>query len=110
MMKILKLKNILVLLIFVCNYLLLAQTDTIKVAENEYCIPALKGIPVGKGASFEYQIIPNIEIETIDKTGNFGDSKGTIKNNSHIEAKLKIPIVNKPYLSILGGLKYTFEE
>jgi hypothetical protein len=109
-MKNFKLTSVFTLLIFVYGYQLKAQIDTSKVAEGEYCIPALKGIPVGKGASFVYQIMPTITIETIDKTGNFGNSKNIIKTNSHIEAKLKIPIVKKPYLSILGGLKYTFEE
>ncbi|PKP13379.1 MAG: hypothetical protein CVU08_05745 [Bacteroidetes bacterium HGW-Bacteroidetes-3] len=109
-MKNFKLISVLTVLLFVFGYQLQAQIDTVKVAESEYCIPALKGIPVGKGASFEYQTMPNISIETHDKTGNYGDSKNTIKNNSHIEAKLKIPIVDKPYLNILGGIKYTFEE
>jgi len=103
-------KGLILLLVLVSNQSLQAQIDSIKVAQKKYCIPALKGVPVGKGASLEYQTMPNIEIETIDKTGNFGNSENTIKNNSSIEAKLKIPIVNKPYLSIIGGLKYTFEE
>lgn len=81
-----------------------------QIDKNTYCVPALKGIPMGKGASFEYQRIPTIAIETIDKTGNFVDSKNTIKNNNSIDVKLKIPIIDKPYLTILGGFKYTFEE
>ncbi|MFK5959713.1 MAG: DUF6268 family outer membrane beta-barrel protein [Lutibacter sp.] len=109
-MKKINLKIIVVGFLFLINYELQAQTDNTTDASNEYCIPALKGIPIGKGVSFEYQTMPNISIETHDKTGLFGDSKNTIKNNSHIEAKLKIPIINKPYLNILGGLKYTFEE
>ena len=88
----------------------LAQSDTLQGDKNAYCVPALKGIPVGKGASFEYQRLPTIAIETIDKTGNFGDSKNTIKSNNSIEVKLKIPIVDKPNLNILGGFEYTFEE
>lgn len=103
-------KSIVVIFIFLVNFGMQAQIKNIDTTSNSYCIPALKGIPVGKGASFEYQTMPNISIETHDKTGLFGDSKNTIKNNSQIEAKLKIPIVNKPYLNILGGLKYTFEE
>ncbi|HEY9168721.1 MAG TPA: hypothetical protein VIN72_04480 [Lutibacter sp.] len=109
-MKNFKLTSILMGLFFVYGYQLQAQIDTTKVAEIEYCIPGLKGIPVGKGASFVYQTMPNISIKTQDKTGNYGDSKNTIRTNSSLEAKLKIPIVDKPYLSILGGLKYTFEE
>ncbi len=87
-----------------------AQRDTLESFEITYCVPALKGIPVGKGASFEYQKLPAIAIETVDKTGNFGNSQNTIKSNNCIEAKLKIPITDKPYLNVLGGFKYTFEE
>jgi len=109
-MNLFKLKNGIILFVFIFNFNLQAQNDTINVDEKKYCIPALKGIPVGKGVSFEYQRMPNIKIETIDKTGNFGNSKNTIKSNNSLEAKFKIPIINKPYLSILGGFKYTFEE
>ncbi len=87
-----------------------AQNDTLQGVKNTYCVPALKGIPVGKGASFEYQRLPTIGIETIDKTGDFGNSKNTIKSNNSIEVKLKIPITDKPNLSVLGGFRYTFEE
>ena len=105
-----KTTSILILLLSVCHFQLLAQADTTNVTNNGYCIPALKGIPIGKGASFEYQRMPNISVATKDHTGDYEDSKNTIKSNSHIEAKLKIPIVNKSYLTILTGVKYTFEE
>lgn len=65
----------------VCHIKLLAQADTTSVTYG-YCIPALKGIPIGKGASFEYEKMPNILIETRDNTGNFQDSKNTIKRKS----------------------------
>lgn len=109
-MRNLKLTSVFFIFIFMFGYQLRAQIDSTKIAEEAYCIPALKGIPIGKGASFEYQTIPNISIETHDKSGTYGDSKNTIRTNSSIEAKLKIPIVDKYYLSILGGFKYTFEE
>jgi hypothetical protein len=109
-MKINKITSILILLLSVFYFQLHAQTDTISVTNNGYCIPALKGIPIGKGASLEYERIPNISINTRDNTGDFEDSKNTIKSNNHIEAKLKVPIVNKSYLTILAGIKYTFEE
>lgn len=83
-----------------------SQNDTIKA----YCIPALKGVPVGKGVVLEYQNVHNIGIETIDKTGNFSNAKSTINSNTNLEVKIKIPIINKDYLSIVGGLKYNKEE
>jgi len=85
-----------------------AQEDTI--SKSVYCIPALKGVPIGKGISIEYQNVSNISIETIDKTGNFSNTNSEIKSNTNLEAKLKIPIINKDYLSIVAGLKYSKEE
>lgn len=102
--------QIVFIMLIMCFVQAHAQSDTLQSNESSYCVPALKGIPVGKGASFEYQRLPTIAIETIDKTGNFGNSKTTIKSNNSIEVKLKIPIVDKPNLNILGGFKYTFEE
>jgi len=87
-----------------------AQSDSTSVNNQKYCIPALEGVPIGKGASIEYESMPSYNIKTIDKTGNFGDSNTKIRSSSRIEAKLRIPILIKPYLNIIGGFKYTFEE
>lgn len=88
---------------------LFAQTDSTAVL-GEYCIPRIKGVPIGKGFSIDYENQPNYSMETIDKTGLFGNSKIDIKTNSRLKLKMKIPIMNKPYLTILGGLRYNFEE
>lgn len=102
-------KSILIFVLFFIAGQLFAQTDSISVL-NKYCIPHIKGIPIGKGFSIDYENQPNYSIETIDKTGLFGDSKTEIKTNTRLKIKAKIPILNKPYLTILGGLKYSFEE
>ncbi|MBF2709446.1 DUF6268 family outer membrane beta-barrel protein [Flavobacterium soyangense] len=102
--------QIISIMLLICFFQAHAQMDSLQNVKSKYCVPAIKGIPIGKGFSFEYQTLPNVAIETKDKTGIFSDSKSTIKSNSNIEAKLKIPIFDKPYLTVLGGLKYTFEE
>lgn len=91
-----------------CFFQAKAQTDTIP--KNEYCIPSLKGVPIGKGVSIEFQNVSNIKMETIDKTGAFSNAYNKIRSNTNLEAKLKIPVVNKDYLSIVAGLKYSKEE
>lgn len=92
-----------------CLFRANAQTkDTI--LKNEYCIPALKGVPIGKGISIEYQNVSDISIETIDKTGSFSNTNNKIRSNTNLEAKIKIPVINKDYLSIVTGLKYSKEE
>ncbi|MGZ0015170.1 DUF6268 family outer membrane beta-barrel protein [Yeosuana sp. AK3] len=83
-----------------------SQTDS----SSTYCIPALKGVPIGKGVSIEYQNVSGYSLETIDKTGDFSNSKNDIKSNTNLEIKLKVPVINKDYLSIVVGLKYNKEE
>lgn len=87
-----------------------AQHDSIAVCNQEYCVPALKGVPVGKGLSIEYQRVPNISITTKDNTGNFEDTQTTIKALTRLEVKLKVPIINRKNLVVLMGLKYKREE
>ena len=91
-------------------FIALGQNDSISACNEEYCVPALKGVPVGKGFSIEYQRIPNISITTKDNTGNFEDTQTTIKALTKLEAKLKIPIINRNNLVVLMGLKYEREE
>ena len=86
-----------------------AQTDSIATT-IDYCLPKINGVPIGKGLSIDYENQPNYALETIDKTGLYGNSKTQIKTNSRLKMKMKIPIMNKPYLTILGGLRYNFEE
>lgn len=99
-------KKLHLLFLFLWVLVSYSQTDT----TSTYCIPALKGVPVGKGVSIEYQNVSGYSLETIDKTGNFSDSKKDIKSNTNLEIKLKVPVVNKDYLSIVVGLKYNKEE
>ncbi len=83
-----------------------AQTDTTKA----YCVPALKGVPIGKGLSIEYQNVSGYSLKTTDKTGDFLDAESAMRSNTNLEIKLKVPVVNKDHINILLGLKYTKEE
>ncbi|TCL65681.1 hypothetical protein EV196_105347 [Mariniflexile fucanivorans] len=99
-------KKIIFTLIVLNIFWAYAQNDTTAV----YCVPVLKDLPIGKGLVIEYQNVSNISMETIDKTGNFTNTKSNIKSNTHFLAKLEIPVVNKDYLRIMAGLKYNKEE
>lgn len=85
----------------------IAQVDTLS---QDYCQPRIKGVPSGKGFSLDYESQPNYSMTTKDKTGLFGDSKINIRTNSRIKVKAKIPILNKPHLSIIAGMRYQKEE
>lgn len=90
-----------------------AQQDSTGKKKKEkkvYCKCTIRGLPRGKFITARYEYRPNFKITTTDKTGNFGNNSNTIKNNGRIEIKVKIPVINKPYLSIVAGLKYDKEE
>lgn len=42
--------------------------------------------------------------------GNFGNDVGEVKRNRRWDLRLRFPIVNKPGITIAGGIKYTREE
>lgn len=86
------------------------EAVTKKKIKKVYCKCTINGLPRGKAASFKYEYRPHYNIATTDKTGAFGNSSNTIKNNGRIEIKVKVPIINKPYLSIIGGIRYAREE
>ena len=90
----------------------LAQNDNSKKkVKKVYCKCAIQGIPRAKGFSMSYEYRPSYGIKTTDNRTLLPKVySNTIKNNSRIELKLKIPIINKPYLSIVGGFKYNKEE
>ncbi len=82
-----------------------------KKVKKVYCKCAIQGIPRAKGFSMSYEYRPSYSIKTTDNTFITKPiTNNTIKNNGRIEFKLKIPIINKPYLSIIGGFKYNKEE
>lgn len=100
-----------VLLLLILNEQSFAQEAATKTkAKKVYCKCTINGLPRGKAASFKYEYRPLYHINSTDKSGNFGNSSNTIKNNGRLEIKIKVPIINKPYLSIIGGFKYNREE
>lgn len=101
---------VLLFLLLITNNSVAQQTGSKKKKKKAYCKCTINGLPRGKFISLKYEYRPNYKISTTDKTGIYGDSKGVIRNNGRFEAKIKIPIINKEYLSIVGGLKYNKEE
>jgi Domain of unknown function (DUF6268) len=75
-----------------------------------YCKPAIKGLPRGKGLVIKYEYIPSYKITTTDETGNFNNSNNKVTRNGRWDIKLKIPVINKPSLSIVAGLKFITEQ
>jgi hypothetical protein len=115
-MKRRQLRNTLSLSVCSCFFisLLLASINIFAQENNpaleEYCKPAVKGLPRGKGLVIKYEYIPSYKITTTDKTGSFYNSNNKITRNGRWDIKLKVPAINKPWLSIVIGLKYNTEQ
>ncbi len=59
---------------------------------------------------FEIEFIKFQQFNSESFSGQFGDSQAKIKRNSLFNIKLKVPIILKPDVQILGGLKYGVEN
>ncbi len=86
------------------------EKQTTAKPKKVYCNCAIKGLPRPKGLTLKYENRPSYGIKTVDKTGNFTNTDNKINRNGRWDLKIKFPIVNKPYLSIVGGLRYNREE
>ncbi|MBS1742318.1 MAG: hypothetical protein JST81_04725 [Bacteroidetes bacterium] len=109
--------RLLFVLVFLTGYSIsnsaLAQDPGKARPKKVYCKCTVNGLPRGKFLSLTYGFHPQYSITTTDKSGNFNppyNTRSIIKNNAHIEAKLKVPIINKPYLSIIAGFRYNKEQ
>ena len=78
--------------------------------ETWYCTPSVIGLPRPKAFIFQYELQPAFKITSTAKDGNFESTSGKISRNRRLDFRLRFPIINKPSLTIAGGLKYTREE
>src|SRR5882757_1432350 len=97
-------------LIFLSHATVAQQSDSTKKQKKVYCKCSIKGLPRAKALTIKYEYRPNYKITSTDKTGYYGNSTGRIKSNGRTEIKFKVPVINKPYLSIIAGFKYNKEE
>ncbi len=111
MAKMLKYYIISVALLVVLSHKAIAQqNESKKKQKRAYCKCSIKGLPRAKALTLKYEYRPDYKITTTDKTNYYGNSSGRIKNNGRIEFKFKVPVINKPYLSIIAGFRYNREE
>jgi hypothetical protein len=78
--------------------------------EKEYCNPSVIGLPRAKAVIIKYELHTDYKIISTDKTGNFGNSEGEINRNHRFDLRVRFPIINKPSITIAGGIKYSIEE
>jgi hypothetical protein len=78
--------------------------------EKEFCNPSVVGLPRAKAVVVKYEVQTGYKIVSTGGLGNFADSQSRISNNHRLDLRLRFPIINKPSITIAGGLKYSKEE
>lgn len=103
--------SLFVFLVLISENTTAQNNNSKKKVKKVYCKCTIQGLPRAKGLSISYEYRPSYQIKTTDNTFiSKPITNNTIKNNARLELKLKIPIINKPYLSIVGGFKYNKEQ
>src|SRR6476619_4323416 len=100
----------LILIVVLCTTNVCAQEVFSWSKETGYCTPSVIGLPRPKAFIFQYEAQPEYKITSTPTDGNFQKSSGEIDKNRRLDFRLRFPIINKPSLTIAGGIKYTREE
>jgi hypothetical protein len=76
----------------------------------KYCNPTVEGMGPSKAASILYERAGNANITSVSRDTSIGNDLATIRRNNRFNIDLKIPVINKPNLKIIAGLRYFYEE
>lgn len=74
--------------------------------DSSFCDPKLKWSTKPKGVVFKYEILTPHAITTTGLSDSLLSDAGKIKKHKRQYYKLSVPVVNRPDLSIVVGLKY----
>ncbi len=88
----------------------LAQDDNLSGSKDFYCSPGVIGLPRSKGVVFKYEIIPPYTVKSTSKNLLYNNADAGISRNGRLDIKIRVPIINKPGIIIIGGLHYYQEQ
>jgi hypothetical protein len=99
-------------LLFLSAFKSLVAQDTIpdKNIGKKYCDPKLEGMARSKGFSILYERTLDSPITSESNDSLIGNGNATIRRNNKLDIKLRFPVINKPGIKMVIGLKYFFEE
>jgi hypothetical protein len=105
-------KNALFIILSFFPALAEAQNDTINrvTSGSQYCDPRLAGMAPSKGFYISYERTGNASITSVSRDTAVGNSSANIERNNKVELSLKIPIVTKGSMKLIGGFRYLYEE
>jgi hypothetical protein len=87
-----------------------AQVEDLPQGESLFCTPRVTGAQKPKGVIFKYELIPKYNITSTSKNSFYDNASSGISRNGRTDFKIKIPVLNRPGLAIVGGLRYFQEQ
>jgi len=87
-----------------------AQQGIIMCTDSTFCVPAVYGMPRGKGLSIKQERVMNYRIASDGSESGLESSEDEVKLNRRWEVKLRFPLLLKPNIKIAMGLEYFHEE
>jgi hypothetical protein len=85
------------------------QSDSLKICKK-YCDPRLAGMSPAKGLTLLYERAGNAAINSVSRDTSVGNASGEVRRNNRFDLDVKLPLLNKPNLKFIAGLKYFYEE
>jgi hypothetical protein len=110
--KNMKKKYVLSITLALISALTEAQNDSINkiTIAPQYCDPRLAGMAPSKGFYISYERTGNASITSASRDTAVGNSSANIERNNKVELSIKIPIVTKGSMKLIGGFRYLYEE
>lgn len=90
--------------------LVISQVENLPQRGNLFCSPKIIGSPPSKGLVIKYELIPNYTITSTSQSSLYKNASNGIDRNGRLDIKIRVPVVNKPGLAIVGGIRYFQEQ
>jgi hypothetical protein len=92
-------------------YTLLLLSIGLKAQDTtRYANPKVDGMPSGKGVEVKGEYITPFHIASTSHIEGIRNANGLVRKNERFEAKLRVPVINKPSFKLVLGGSYSKEE
>lgn len=103
-------KTTLSILALITAQLVTGQNKNDSISYLSFCTPNIVGLPRSKGIVVKYELLPHYTFRSTAQTASYSNANAGVSRNGRMDIKVKIPIVNKPGLTIIGGAHYFQEQ
>lgn len=103
-------KTTLSILALIIAQLVTGQNKTDSITQLSFCTPNVVGLPRSKGIVIKYELLPHYTFRSTAQTPAYSNANAGVSRNGRTDIKIKIPIINKPGLVIIGGIHYFQEQ